>query len=117
MLQLPFLKTSVTDWSTGGVNQLDSVGEQGKDLTGNNKRWHCYDLALSLRFVSISQRKKINLTMLLGPQEFINFINKEMMLWSYLTHNSKLQIQSVPHGRLARLQNSASHRLNLLLTV
>lgn len=33
MLQFPFTKTSVTDWSTGGVNQLDSVGVQGNVLT------------------------------------------------------------------------------------
>lgn len=33
MFQFPFRKTSVTDWSTGGVNQLDSVGEHGNVLT------------------------------------------------------------------------------------
>lgn len=38
VLQLPFRKTSATDWSTGGVNQLDSVGEHGNDLTGKRTR-------------------------------------------------------------------------------
>lgn len=38
VLQLPFRKTSATDWSTGGVNQLDSVGEQGNDLTGKSMK-------------------------------------------------------------------------------
>lgn len=42
MLQFPFTKTSVTDWSTGGVNQLDSMGVHGNVLTekstGNGQR-------------------------------------------------------------------------------
>lgn len=36
MLQFPLRKMSVTDWSTGGVNQSDPPGEHGNFLEENN---------------------------------------------------------------------------------
>lgn len=81
MLQFPFRKTSVTDWSTGGVNQLDSVGEHGNVLTEKstgNGEWILHVVkrvgtawGTLLRLVSIKQKKNTDLTTVAGPRDHV----------------------------------------------